>query len=643
MTKMVLLKTLLLETLVLGLLVACNPPAQNPVVKSDPIDNGLAVTVIKSLEVAQTHVIAPEGKTWTGANVAKYNLHLVGSRDALVLVEFDPSQTISKPMLEASVKGQKLGEVALNAPDTLPKTEATGPAYSGTAFWVKLEKAWVKPGLELSIKSAGTRASIPRTVKVGAPAEFSSLTLPFYLFGLTEAAVPLAQTATANQATTDEYFAKHPFADLKIANHPAQKVVWPYIIVRPRQGRVAQKVEYAEQQGDSYAVMSAVLGILGAMRDANGDESLNNHYYAPLLMANQAGQYSAPGGGLGGGDVGTGDYAYSGIYIHEAGHAFGMPHADDGYSNFLNNTGTPYPYIGGSLKGSSWGFDQVKNRFLTTLVPSSAKTFKNCKTDVFPRGRQLDDQGKCIKQDPMQSGAGDQDSSDKYTMFSDFNASLVQQYLEGTTTLKNGKHEYDGGRVFIDPSSSSGYSRWDTLDSSFVPVSTQTTQGGLFGLDNGLPVTRGVAVQTIIVTANIASLSPLAYNAANTQIYEPISYTGNLRRLIDPTDTTQLASITRDTGEHYWYCKGTGCDYTLRVTFKDGSQQHVALQGSFRGWFSNNFDPKAADPTDSSSYRMWGVNIPASKAIGKLELLETPEVWKGLSASPKVVASRTIK
>jgi hypothetical protein len=644
MTKMVLLKTLGL----LGVLVACNPQTQKSVSKPDPIENGLPGMIIKSLEVAQTHVIPLEGKTWVGDKLAKYNLHLVGNRDALVLVEFDSSQTISKPRLEASVNGQKLDEVALNAPETLPKTEANGPAYSSTAFWAKLEKAWVKPGLELSVKSESTQASKPRAVKVGASAEFSISTLPFYLFGLTPSAVPFAQTASADQATTDEYFAKHPFAALSIKNHAAQKIVWPYIIVGPRQGRAAQKVEYAEGQGDGYAVMSAILDTLGAMREANGDGPINKHYYAPLLMANKAGQYVNPGGGLGGGNLGTGDYAYAGIFIHEAGHAFGMPHANDGF------TAGTYPYIGGSLKGSSWGFDQNKNRFLAPFVPSNAETFKNCATGGFPMGRQKDAQGRCVKQDLMQSGAGDQAAGDKYTMFSDFNASVVQQYLEGTTTLNNGKHEYDGGRIFIDPSSSTGYSRWDTLDSKFVPA-LSVPDKGLYGLDNTLPVQRDVPVRTIIITSSIAGSSDtngdgtisyadsITYNPAITQIYEPVTHTGNLRRLIDPKDAAQRVSIIPDTSENPWYCKNAGCDYTLKVTFADNSEQFVALQSGFRGWFDATINPNAVNPLEDSSYRVWGVNIPAAKSILKLELLETPEVWKGLSASPKVVASRLIK
>jgi hypothetical protein len=636
----------------LCLSAACNGPTQKSTLIGDPpLDTGLAkAPIISKLEVAQTHLIPPEGKSWTGGKLAAYNLHLVGNREALVLVDFDPNGgAVTKPVLEAFVNNQKLGEVALNTPDTLPKTEANGPAYSGTAHWAKLERTWIKPGLTLSVKGMNTNSSAPRAVKVGAPAEFTILTLPFYLFGLTENAIPLSQTATADQVTRDEYFAKHPFADLKIINHAAQKVVWPYIIVGPREGRAAQKVESAEQQGDGYAVMSAILDTLGAMRNANGDGPINNHYYAPLLMANQAGKYVNPGGGLGGGNLGTGDYAYAGIFIHEAGHAFGMPHANDGF-----NGGT-YPYTGGSLKGSGWGFDQNKNRFLAPIVPSNAETFKNCATDGFPMGRQLDDQKRCIKQDPMQSGAGDQAMGDKYTMFSDFNASVVQQYLEGTTTLKNGKREYDGGRIFKDPSSSTGYSHWDTIDSKFVPVPSTTTDKGLYGLDNGLPITRDVPVRTIIVTVNIDGITDtsgdgklgyadtITYTPATTQVYEPVTHTGNLRRLIDPTNATQRASIVPDTGENPWYCKNAGCDYTLKVTFADNSQQFVVLQSGFRGWFNAEIPAAAANPLDGSSYRVWGVNIPATKTIQKLEVLETPEVWKGLPANPKVVASRTLK
>lgn len=107
-----------------------------------------------------------------------------------------------------------------------------------------------------------------------------------------------------------------------------------------------------DQQKDGYAVMSAVLNLIGGLRGANGEGPTNNQYYAPILSLNPStGREFFLGGGLGGGAVGTGDENYTGIFIHEQGHAFGLPHAGDAY------TGGTYPYAGGSLNGSVWGYD----------------------------------------------------------------------------------------------------------------------------------------------------------------------------------------------------------------------------------------------------------------------------------------------
>jgi hypothetical protein len=616
----------------------------------NPVDD---VPSIGKLELAQTHPVPAEGRSWSGDKLAKYNLHLAGGRKALVLVDIaSANNRVTSPVLEVWQAGQKQTEVPLNPPASLYPTESSGPAYSTTAYWATLEANQVQVGLELVLRANEGQRTAARAVKVGATAPFNIYTLPFYLFGLNESHIPLSSTAAPDQAIKDEYFAKHPFSSLEIVNHPVVKVQWPYIVVAPRQGRPAQKVEYKEQQGDGYAVMSAVLNTLGAIRGANGDGPLNNHYYAPLLMANQAGNYSGPGGGLGGGDLGTGDHSYTGIFIHEQGHAFGMPHANDGYQ------GGSYPYIGGSLKGSSWGFDQINNRFLGTFVPSNSSRYKNCAGDGFVIGRQFDELGRCIKQDPMQSGSGDQAAGYKYTMFSDFNASLVQHYLEGTTTLSGSKHSYSGGTLFLDPTSSTGYSRWDSLEQKMVAASTQTSSGGIYELDQGLPLERGVPVHSIILTASIASiqdtytevagqpqlsyLDTITYDPTLTQIYPPLSYTGNLRRQIDPTDPAQLASIVPNTSTNYWYCLNSGCDYSLRITYTDNSLQYVVLHGGFKRWYDYDIKPTAADSTDSDSYKVWGVNVPGYKALKKIELLETPEVWKGLPANPRVIASRTL-
>ena len=474
----------------------------------------------------------------------------------------------------------------------------------------------MKPGLELTVRANEGQRTEPQEVNVGAPSSFTMYTLPFYLFGLDASDIPFGDVAAPDEATQDEYYAKHPFARLEMRNHPVQKVAWSYIVVGPRDGRAAQRVTYKEQQGDGYAVMSATLKVLHAVRNANGEGSTNNQYYAPLLMANQAGNYSAPGGGLGGGNVGTGDYSYTGIFIHEAGHAYGMPHANDGYNN-----GT-YPYVGGSLKGSAWGYDQQRDLFIPTFVPSTAYYYGSCK------GRaQLDEEGRCVKQDPMQGGAGYQADGDKYTIFSDFNAAVVQRYIEG--------------KVVADAGSPTGYSRWDADAKTFATYETTTSEKGLYGLNRGLPVTKDVPVRTVIVT--LSQTTPEA-----SQIYPPLSYTGNLLQTVDPTDETDLAAIKPNVGTYPWYCHASGCDYTLRVTYVDDSTEHILLQGAFRkwawsegfDWSKENFKESKDDPTSGDSLKIWSVNIDGAKEVKRLELLDTPKVYDGLPETPTVLLVR---
>ena len=626
-----------------------------------PTSAPIASLTITKIELAQTHLLPPQGKSWQGMpNIADRNFHLVANREALVLVDLQSSITpMANPTLEVWNGATKQGEVALNAPTTLMSTEDSGPLYSTTAHWVKLPAAWVRPGLRVIAQNAST-TSAAQTINVGAPASFIMQTLPFYLFGLSDADIPLSLTSKPDEATRLEYLAKHPFSDLQAVNHPAGKLVWPYIVLKPNGTVPALKATYKEQateapqSRDGFAVMSAVLDVLTALRRANGDEPLNNQYYAPLLMKNKLGVYGSPGGGLGGGSVGTGDYSYTGIFIHEAGHGFGMPHANDG---FIAGT---YPYAGGSLLGSAWGVDQTNNKLLPPFVPSSAKTFKTCPTDIFVLPRQMDAQNRCVKQDPMQSGAGDQSAAYKFTMFSDFNAGEVQRYFEGITSLDTKQQPvFKGGTLFLDASSTTGYSRWNSLSQAMVAASVATDKNGIYGLDAGLPTQRDVAVHAIVLTASIriqdtfvespsnilSYKDTITYDADTTQIYPPLSFVGNLRRTIDPTDPAQLASIKPNTSVNPWFCYASGCDYTLRVTYADNTVLHIVLQQGFKAWgYSPSIDPSAADINNRASIRTWGVNVPGSKALKKIELLETPqiELGGGVPANAKVIASRLV-
>ena len=586
---------------------------------------------IAQFETAQTHVLPEAGLTWSLSSTTGA-LHLTAQRNSLVMFDFGSANPI-RPVLEAWQGVQKLGTLTLNAPQQLPAAEAAGVAYASNRYSATLPAAWVNPGVKLRVLTDNYAPSAYKQPNIGLDAHLDVRILPFYLFGANESNTQTyAVTGSPDAATTQELYAKWPVASLNIQNHPAQHANWPYFIIGPDGSLPAYRVVNKDQQHEGFAIMGAMLKVLGAMRNANGEGATNNQYYAPLLMLGANGLYSDPGGGLGtvGGSTATGDYRYKGNFFHEQGHAFGMPHAGEAY------TAGKFPYLNGSLLGSSWGYDSTRNLFLPPFLPSNSANYATCQSNA---NRVKDSSGRCIKQDPMQGGSGDQASGDRYTELSDFNAGIIQQYFEGTTSVdSSGTHTYAGGKILLDSVSSTGYSRWDSVNKARVTFTPATTDKGLSGFDNGLPNVRNVPVQTVVLSYSLASTTEAS------QIYPTLAYQGNLRRQIDPTDPLQTAQITPNTGTFPWYCHASGCDYTVRVSYADGSLQHVLLQGGFRAWFKP-FDVPAAsayDPNNGNSFKIWAVNVPASKAIVKVELLDTPMGWNGIGSNPVVLLSRSL-
>ncbi|WP_161554182.1 M66 family metalloprotease [Stenotrophobium rhamnosiphilum] len=599
---------------------------------------------ITTLELAQTHVLPEGGKSWALSNATE-SLHFVGQRDALALIKLSKSDAIN-PALEAWANGVKLGAVSLAAPDLLPRTEAAGPSYATDRYSATVPASWMVPGLQLRVSASNYTVSEFRNPLVGADSPMTLRVLPFYLFGATDAnSVPFASASAPDATTKNEVFAKWPVAKLTAQNHPAQRANWSTVVIGPRNdsGGVAREAYVAQnsnQQKDGFAVMGSILNVLGGLLNANGEAAGPYQYYAPLIMLNSSGNYAGPGGGLGsvGGDTGVGDYSYSGIFIHEQGHAFGLSHAGEAYD------GGRYPYNWGSLNGSAWGFDPFHNEFLAPFVPSTASTYVGCSSDTFGgHARAADSSGRCVKQDPMQSGAGDQASGYKFATFSDFSSAVMQRHLEGTTTVDGaGNHSYSGGSIVADSSFPGGYKRWDSVDLKWVNFTPTTTSGAIWGFDQGMPLQRNVSVYSIVVTYSNACVKGPLQTCPMSQIYPPLSYTGNLMRTIDPTDAAQRASIVPDTSPNYWYCRNGGCDYTVRVTYVGGNVRNVLIQGGFRPFNQPTGAPpaSASNATDGNSFRTWVVNVPNEGTIQKIELLSTPMVWNGMPAIPTVLASR---
>ncbi|MXN76920.1 peptidase M66 [Burkholderia sp. 4701] len=596
-----------------------SPTTGSPTTGSPTTDSSTTGSLtLTKLEFAQTHVLPEGGLSWTLPNTTG-TLQLTGNRAALALVAIGQAD-VQRPTLEAWRNGALLGSLALNPPSALPATESSGRPYATDRWSVTVPAAWMTPGTSFRVSSANYSASTSHKPSFGTDADLTLRILPFYLFGANDTNTkPLSSVKAPDTATQQEIFAKWPVSALNVTNHPLGRVVWSNLVIGPRSDsqNVAQPA-YAmtamNQQKDGYAVMTAVLDLIGGLRAANGESATNNQYYSPILSIDPStGREFSLGGGRGsvGGGVGVGDENYTGVFIHEAGHAFGLKHAGDAY------TAGAYPYAGGSLSGSVWGYDPHHNQFLDIRVPTTARSYASCTSS-----HQTDSAGRCIKQDPMQNGDGDQSPGYKFATFADFSTGNMQAWMQG--------------QILVDAASPTGYSQWDANVQARVAYTPATTSNGLYGINQNLPMRTNVPVYAIAITFSRAG------TAGVSQIYPPLPYTGNLIQTFDPTSASDRAAIVPNTGTYPWYCHVSGCDYTVRVTYADGSQFIRVLQGGFRPWFSPMGAPMAntTDPTNGASFKRWTINVPGNKSIAKVELLDTPTAWSGLPVNPTVLLSR---
>ncbi|GAM27451.1 hypothetical protein SAMD00019534_106270 [Acytostelium subglobosum LB1] len=585
----------------------------------EPGPSGPAYT-IKNLNFAQTHVIPAQGRKWTTPNNSTNELHLVGERDTLVLVEFeDVIEPTYRPRLQVwlpTANNQSIYDLAttidLNLPSELPRTESNGTLFANNTYSVRLPAKYVLPRMQVSFKNNNHNSTELVPVKVGFSSYAILWNIPFYYFGANETNSEKFDDVKSEAKNTAFIYQQWPVSRLTVANHPIGKIEFKTFVQHPKNSdaKIVHNLNEVAD-GDTFRLMGSTLGILSKILNANGDGDQNKLIWGPIMALNNRTKYSGLGGGLAvlGGKVGTGDVS-NGVMIHEIGHSQNLAHAGEAY-----NDGS-YPYVRGSLNGSAWGFNMDTNEFLSNYIPSNSSDYKNCNTSAIM------DNGRCVRQDPMQGGSGDQSKGNPYTMFADFYAARIQRFYEGTTSVtKDGAHSISSLWTWVPETKS--YVQWDSIDLKNVPCVLVNNSNALYEFDMGTPALRDVPVYTVI----IQYISGVGSSCTNCNIVYPlIKWTGNLLRHIDPTDPAQIKQITPNSGALAWFCHVSGCDYTIRVTYKDGSKYVKLLQTGVRDWFSPKGPalPEYFDPKDSSSTMTFLENIPGNQQPSLIELLWTP-------------------
>jgi hypothetical protein len=573
-------------------------------------------------------------------------------------------------------------KLTLNDPSLLPKThghdDPMAVPYSTSAYSVVLDAAYIVKGLKVFVKTDNLGNSEEMLIPVGPAIAMKTYSIPMYMFGANEDmldkdGIPLSveKHGWMGEEKAQEHWAKYPFATFYNGLHPMRKFQNDYWIIEPRTSKTGRKKtafrahfrddfrrkidsdytvdsssDLKDDYKDGFGDEASGLAFLELLLGIDGEKYFATHAYTSLLFRDEFGVYQTGGAGLGGGHIGAGTSSFEGIFYHEQGHAFSLGHAESDYEK------GDYPYEQGSLKGSEWGYDVVRNEFIDTFLHTNAETYDGdddeCTNDSKLRAT-VDGKKKCYKQSVMQGGSRDREPDMNFGQLADYNVAEILEHIEGSmeSAFEGGEKVLkDGGRVFHDECTCGNgayynFRQWNNTAQEFFSV-TPTWE---------YPHYYKVPLVLIWATIGCAELEckystvPLKTSSKQvlTQVYKPHSYVGNTRFVLNPDNYDALKTIIpgQAGAVNQDFCN-RGCDFTAYVTLADGTLRKAVIPGSPRDdWQDVDFDDKVRDEVHAKSLLNTGVAVPTGgKDVKRVDIMYTPLAWRGFhNRIPQVVAS----
>ena len=647
------------------------------------------ITSSATLQLAQTHVFDAPARQWA-LNNKQQELHLVSLRKALAIVSYastdeipaTPSLTLTYQAHPTNFRKPASTTINLLPPSDFPSTNGDldpfslddGSKFTTTAYHVLIDADHILPGLQVSIerKTPLEATLVNLTNFVGCPTPFKILVLPFYFYGANETTkhgdltLDVGVVGSIPKAKRKEFYVSLPLFNFTAELHPARKFQHRDMILKPssttdkRGIRISSRQQRIDSGANGYAIMGRCLDVLRILELLDGNQGMAYQYYGSLVMAkDDTGAYKSPGGGLGGGHRGVGDYSFGGIFFHEQGHAFGLPHWAASYTSSPQT----YPYPNGGLNGSGWAFDEHQEKMIDVFAHGTMSTTEaSCRTDdAWPK----DAHNRCYKQDPMQSGHANRDAGRNYQIFSDFSVSVIQQYFEGAPGKTNGRifnaddlTSLPAG--FVNNVNNAGtdphFLRWSKVHSQFVPVPMHGNDVKTRRAHAKVPMVKVIvaidcyALRCYSSTSSVPPVldtSGIGTMGSTTLIYQVFEERdGTMRRshnVDDPTAMQHIAWSGDISVSPYRAFSSSGVDFFCEILFNDGTRTRVAIDLSFRKAPNTHIDPNANDPTHATSQK-WGgcaALVPTgSPTLAQVDLFFAPLVWNGVHARrPQLIAT----
>jgi Peptidase M66/FG-GAP-like repeat len=556
-----------------------------------------ATALIGKIHLAQTHLLETTHPFF----------HLSAERATLIRVSVQGAGAAPAIAVRGSLNGNDLGRFCLTGPATLPATVDESMPNPATSYTGTIPAAWLKAGLQLTVDTGSANKTITSSeLKIGASPELTLITADFLLFGDTE---PNPVPATFNA----EFAAKLPLTKVRYGGFPI-KLAIKDLPIEPRDDGLSGNGAQVKQPAllanasprcssadrtagtcapwSGFSVLSAVRNLAGRLQVANGMEGFA-HWYGALSKNRKV------GGGLGGGSVASGD-DYSFTFNHEAGHTFDMPHWGGSlYSRVAANADQAHPYTGSYLDagqavgggfGNSWAYDGLDGSFLNPICAASGKE----------------------RQEPMQR-YGDADCNQPnraFDHFGDYSALFIHRYFAGASgayagtvssprditsnTMPRFSYPSKNGRpnlILGAQGTTPKIVKWNPATQSYAEVTPASVSSDPRIFGERYPLKWDVPVYTL--WGSYSNTTPAA-----TTILDPLKYKGNMKRVWDPTNADDFASMkTFVSGDAFYW----GADLVVKAEYDNGTVQHALAKNNIRG----------TDPLNGSSFGLWAVNVPA--------------------------------
>jgi hypothetical protein len=225
------------------------------------------VACMVTLKLAQTHVLETLPlKEWKMNDIDE-ELHLVGNRKTLAIVEFGEAAVPSSPQLKIANDGTSALNLPLDNPSEFPPTYGDanpnhvddGHRYSTTAYSAVIDAALIAKGLQISIVlHDGSEKLYNLTGHIGCPTAFKIVTLPFYFWGANQTTTnSRGEELTPEFAGTlsapyrDAFFSRIPVASFDAPLHGVRMLqCGKSVLLPPRGGQPAKRVLRKSEAAD---------------------------------------------------------------------------------------------------------------------------------------------------------------------------------------------------------------------------------------------------------------------------------------------------------------------------------------------------------------------------------------------------------